>query len=58
MAFITSLIRVLMRTGTLLAFPGSMCGALLAGLMYKKKAIESKLNKEDLLLYAVLIKLG
>lgn len=37
MALITSLIRVMMGTGTLLAFPGSMCGALLAGLMYKKK---------------------
>ena len=30
MAFVTSLIRVLMGTGTLLAFPGSMCGALLS----------------------------
>ena len=35
MAFITSLIRVMIGTGTLLAFPGSMCGALLAGLLYK-----------------------
>jgi energy coupling factor transporter S component ThiW len=35
MAFVTSLIRVLMGTGTLLAFPGSMCGALLCGLLYK-----------------------
>lgn len=35
MAFITSLIRNLMGTGTLLAFPGSMCGALLCGLLYK-----------------------
>lgn len=35
MAFVTSLIRVLMGTGTLLAFPGSMCGALLCGLVYK-----------------------
>ena len=34
-AFVTSLIRVLMGTGTLLAFPGSMCGALLCGLVYK-----------------------
>lgn len=35
MAFTTSLIRVLMGTGTLLAFPGSMCGALLCGLAYR-----------------------
>lgn len=34
-AFSTSLIRNLMGTGTLLAFPGSMLGALLAGLVYK-----------------------
>ncbi|MDO4753406.1 MAG: energy coupling factor transporter S component ThiW [Bacillota bacterium] len=33
-AFTTSLIRVLLGTGTLLAFPGSMAGALLAGLAY------------------------
>ena len=35
MAFVTSLLRNLMGTGTLLAFPGSMCGALLCGLLYK-----------------------
>ncbi len=35
MAFITSVIRVAIGTGTLLAFPGSMCGALIAGLLYK-----------------------
>ena len=35
MAFCTSLIRVLTGTGTLLAFPGSMCGALLCGLVYR-----------------------
>ncbi len=34
MAFITSLLRVLLGTGSLLAFPGSMCGALLCGLIY------------------------
>ena len=34
-AFISSLIRNLQGMGTLLAFPGSMCGALLAGLLYK-----------------------
>lgn len=34
MAFLTSLIRVMAGTGTLLAFPGSMCGALLAGILY------------------------
>ena len=32
MAFVISLVRNLMGTGTLLAFPGSMIGALLAGL--------------------------
>ena len=36
MAFVTSLIRVLMGTGSILAFPGSMIGALLCGLVYRK----------------------
>ena len=35
MAFLAALIRNLLGIGTLFAFPGSMCGALLAGLMYK-----------------------
>lgn len=35
MAFVTSFIRVMMGTGSLLAFPGSMCGALLCGVLYK-----------------------
>ena len=34
-AFISSLIRNMVGLGTPLAFPGSMCGALLAGLLYK-----------------------
>jgi energy coupling factor transporter S component ThiW len=34
-AFCTSLIRNLLGTGTLLAFPGSMVGALCCGLAYK-----------------------
>ncbi len=34
-AFAASLIRNLTGLGTLLAFPGSMCGALLSGLLYK-----------------------
>lgn len=34
MAFVISLLRNLMGTGTLLAFPGSMCGALLSGLLF------------------------
>jgi energy coupling factor transporter S component ThiW len=34
-AFIASLIRNLLGLGTILAFPGSMCGALLAGLLYR-----------------------
>ena len=35
MAFCTSLVRVMLGTGSLLAFPGSMCGALLCGLLYR-----------------------
>ena len=35
-AFVASLIRNIMGTGSLLAFPGSMVGALLAGILYKK----------------------
>ena len=35
MAFVTSLLRNLMGTGTLLAFPGSMCGAFVCGILYK-----------------------
>lgn len=35
-AFVTSLIRNLIGTGSLLAFPGSMVGALLAGLLYQR----------------------
>ena len=34
MAFVVSVFRNMMGTGTLLAFPGSMCGALLAGLFF------------------------
>ena len=34
-AFCISLIRNIMSTGTLLAFPGSMIGALIAGLVFK-----------------------
>lgn len=36
MAFATSFIRNLMGTGSLLAFPGSMVGALLCGLVYRR----------------------
>lgn len=35
-AFIASTIRVLMGTGSLLAFPGSMIGAYLSGMLYKR----------------------
>lgn len=35
-AFLTSLLRNILGTGSLLAFPGSMIGALLAGFLYKK----------------------
>ena len=34
-AFVASLIRNIVALGSPLAFPGSMCGALLAGLLYK-----------------------
>lgn len=34
-AFVASLIRNLLGLGTLMAFPGSMCGALLSGLLYR-----------------------
>ena len=35
-AFVASLLRNLLGLGTLLAFPGSMCGALLSGLVYTR----------------------
>ena len=35
-AFVISCLRNLLGTGSLLAFPGSMCGALLAGLAYSR----------------------
>lgn len=35
-AFVTSVIRNMMGTGSVLAFPGSMIGALFAGLMYQR----------------------
>ena len=35
-AFIASTIRNIAGLGTLLAYPGSMCGALLSGLIYRK----------------------
>ena len=37
-AFVASLLRNLMCLGSLLAFPGSMCGALLCGIVYSKCA--------------------
>lgn len=33
-AFVISTIRIILGTGTLLAYPGSMCGAFLCGLLY------------------------
>lgn len=35
MGFVAAFVRNLLGIGTLFAFPGSMCGALLAGLLYK-----------------------
>ena len=34
-AFVASLLRNLLGLGSLMAFPGSMCGALICGLLYK-----------------------
>lgn len=46
-AFITSTLRNILGTGSLLAFPGSMIGAVLAGLAYRKfKDIRSALTGE------------
>jgi len=45
MAFSTSLIRNIMGTGSILAFPGSMIGALLCGLLYKY-------TKKDIMAFA------
>lgn len=46
-AFVTSVLRNMFGTGSLLAFPGSMIGALLAGLLYKKfKRVELALVGE------------
>lgn len=35
-AFLSSLLRNMLGLGTMLAFPGSMCGALLGGLLYQQ----------------------
>lgn len=35
-AFLAALIRNLLGLGTLMAFPGGMCGALLSGILYKR----------------------
>lgn len=35
-AFVASLLRNLLGLGSLMAFPGSMCGALLSGILYHK----------------------
>lgn len=46
-AFVTSFLRNILGTGSLLAFPGSMIGAFLAGLAYKKfKRVEFALLGE------------
>lgn len=46
-AFITSVLRNILGTGSLLAFPGSMIGAFLAGVLYKRfKKIELALLGE------------
>lgn len=51
-AFITSTLRNVLGTGSLLAFPGSMIGAFLAGIMYKK------FNKIELALLGEIIGTG
>ena len=46
-AFITSVLRNIIGTGSILAFPGSMIGALIAGIIYKKfRRIEGALIGE------------
>lgn len=48
-AFIASLLRNLLGWGSLLAFPGSMCGALLCGLVYwRTKNLPATLTAEVL----------
>lgn len=48
-AFVASLLRNLLSVGSLLAFPGSMCGALLCGLVYwKSKNLPATLAAEVL----------
>lgn len=48
-AFAASLLRVLLNAGTLMAFPGSMCGALLCGLVYwKTRSLPATLAAEVL----------
>ena len=48
-AFVASLLRNLLGWGSLLAFPGSMCGALLCGLVYwKTKKLRATLIAEVL----------
>ena len=48
-AFVASLLRNLLGWGSLLAFPGSMCGALLCGLVYwKTKNLSATLIAEVL----------
>lgn len=37
-AFVIALLRNILGTGTIMAFPGSVCGALLAGLLYKYRS--------------------
>ena len=46
-AFVASLLRNLLNLGSLMAFPGSMCGALLCGLVYwKSKNLPATLAAE------------
>lgn len=48
-AFVTSLLRNILGSGSILAFPGSMCGALLCGLVYQKsKNLPATLTAEVL----------
>ncbi len=51
-AFLTSLLRNILGTGSLLAFPGSMIGALLAGFLYKKT------NKQGIALFGEVLGTG
>ena len=58
-AFVASLLRNLLGLGSLMAFPGSMCGALLCGIVYHKthKLLPTLIGKAagDIAFYAYIV---